>query len=70
MIIVLLLQGIGYRIDNRTGYCTKFTLREEFPIIGPYLSDEYDGEAYIGSSAQEKDGVRVVIYSGTIPERG
>ena len=38
-------------------------------MIGPYLSDEYDGTYTIGSSAQEKDGVEVVVYSGS-NERG
>ncbi len=69
-VVVILLQGVGYRIDNQTKFCHKFELQEKFPTIGPYLYDDYDGEAYIGSAAQEKDGVRVLLYSGTISERG
>lgn len=38
-------------------------------MIGPYLTDSYEGEAYIGSADEPKDGVRVQMYSGS-NERG
>ena len=63
------LQSVGYRINVRTNDCTKFTLTEPFPVIGPYLDDSYEGEAFIGSSIADKDGVRVQMYSGA-NERG
>ena len=62
-------QKKGYSINNVTGECREFPLNEPFPKIGVYLNDDYDGEAYIGSAAQPKDGVRVVMYSGS-NERG
>lgn len=44
--------------------CRRFTLREDFPKVGPYLSDKFQGEYTIGSSAKPKDGVQVLVYSG------
>lgn len=45
--------------------CQVFPLTRDFPKIGPYLSDKFQGEYVIGSSAKPKDGVQVLIYSGT-----
>lgn len=60
---------MGYSINNATKDCRRFKLNEPFPVIGPYLDDKYQGEAYIGSADQPKDGVRVQMYSGS-NERG
>jgi hypothetical protein len=56
---------VGYEINETLQECRKFPLHEDFPMIGPYLSDKYQGEYVIGSSAKPKDGVKVVIYSGS-----
>lgn len=62
-------EQVGYRINVRTKECSKFSLTDPFPIIGPYLDDSYQGEAFIGSSISDRDGVRVQMYSGS-NERG
>lgn len=67
--ISLHAQQVGYRINVRTKECSKFSLTDPFPIIGPYLDDSYQGEAFIGSSISDRDGVRVQMYSGS-NERG
>ena len=54
---------MGYCINETLKECQKFTLKEDFPKIGPYLLDQFRGEYMIGSNASSKDGVEVLIYS-------